>query len=114
MPIHVGGESGQGSGLSEYFLGETSGAETVTLLESQIPSHTHTVSPLASDDERATDEPGGAYPSTGGIYAATQNSNAPLGASTSSSVGGNPHNNLQPYLVLNYVIALQGIFPARS
>jgi microcystin-dependent protein len=112
VPIHVG--SSQGPGLSLYDVGESAGEETHTLNAAEIPSHAHTVSPLASDDERTTDHPGGAYPTMGGAYASTHNSNAPMGATSSSVVGGQPHNNLQPYLVLNYVIAMQGIFPPRS
>jgi microcystin-dependent protein len=113
VPINAAGDQ-PGPGLGIYDLGESSGEETHTLLESEIPSHTHTVSPLASDDERSTDKPGNAHPAKGGVYAATHNSSSPMGASSSSEVGGQPHNNLQPYLVLNYVIAMQGIFPPRS
>jgi microcystin-dependent protein len=105
---------GQGPGLSDYEIGETNGAESHTLQPSEIPSHTHTVAPQASHDERSTDHPGGtAYPTTGGVYASTHNSNAPMGLYPSSTVGGSAHSNLQPYLVLNFVIATQGIFPAR-
>ena len=112
VPIHAGGS--QGPGLSLYDVGESAGEETHALNAAEIASHTHTVSPLASGDERTTDHPGGAYPTMGGSYAPTHNSNAPMGATSSSAVGGQPHNNLQPYLVLNYVIAMQGIFPPRS
>ena len=106
---------GQGPGLSNYDMGESIGEASHTLQPSEIPSHTHTVAPLSSHDERTTDHPGGtAYPTTGGVYASTHNSNAPIGAYESSTVGGTQHNNLQPYLVLNFVIAMQGIFPARS
>ena len=106
---------GNGPGLSPYVMGDSLGEENHTLQASEIPSHTHTVAPLASHDERTTDHPGGAaYPTTGGVYASTHNSNAPMGLYASSTVGGTPHNNLQPYLVLNFVIAMQGIFPARS
>lgn len=110
IPIH----QGAGPGLTSRSIGESSGEETHTLIASEIPSHTHTVAPLASDDERTTDHPSGAYPATGGVYASTHNSNAPMGAQNTSQAGGGAHSNLQPYLVLNYVIALQGIFPARS
>jgi len=110
VPLHWG----QGPGLTPYSVGESGGSETVALLESEIPSHSHTVSPLASDDERTTDRPGNAYPAKGGIYAATPDSNAPMGSTPTSVAGGSPHNNLQPYLVLNFVIAELGIFPARS
>jgi microcystin-dependent protein len=110
VPIHFG----QGNGLSPYAIGEETGEETHTLNSSEIAAHTHTVAPLASNDERTTDHPAGAYPTTGGVYAATHSSNAPMGLAGSSEVGGQPHTNLQPYLVLNYIIAMQGIFPARS
>ena len=114
VPVHVGGGSGQGVGLSPYELGESGGEEAHTLTVNEIPSHTHTVSPLASDDERTTDHPGNAFPTMGGVYASTHNSNAPMGVQSTSQVGGQPHSNVQPYLVLNYVIAMLGVYPSRS
>lgn len=114
VPVHVGGSSGQGPGLSQYDLGEIGGEGTHTLNAAETPSHTHTVAPLASNDERTTDQPGNAYPTTGGVYASTHNSNAPMGAQSTSQVGGQAHENKQPYLVLSYVIAMNGIFPSRS
>lgn len=114
VPIHVGGSSAVGPGLSQYDLGESGGEETHALTVNEIPSHTHAVAPLASNDERTTDEPANAFPTTGGTYASTHNSNAPMAAQTTSSVGGQAHENTQPYLVLSYVIAMAGIFPARS
>ena len=113
VPIHAAGNQ-PGSGLSVYDVGEESGEDTHALLSAEVPAHAHTVAPLASHDERTTDHPSAAYPTTGGVYASTHNSNAPMGPMTTSVVGDQPHNNLQPYLVLNYVIALQGVFPARS
>jgi microcystin-dependent protein len=114
VPIHAAGNQ-PGPGLSVYDMGESTGEAAHTLLASEIPSHTHTVAPQASHDERTTDHPGGsAYPTTGGVYASTHNSNAPMGAYPSSTVGGTAHSNLQPYLALNFVIAMQGVFPARS
>lgn len=113
VPIHPG----QGPGLSLYDLGETGGAEAVTLLESEIPTHSHAVmvntnpsnlaapSPLRSF---ARAQPGFAYKNT------NQNivSFAPQAATPSG--GSLPHNNLMPYLTLNFCIALQGVFPPRS
>jgi microcystin-dependent protein len=115
VPVHVGGSSGNGPGLNAYDLGESGGEESHTLNAAEIPSHTHTVSPQASHDERTTHLPGDAYPTTGGIYASTHDSVAPMGPQSTSETGGSqPHDNLQPYLVLNYVIAMAGIFPPRS
>jgi microcystin-dependent protein len=114
VPLHAAG-SQPAPGLSPYSVGESAGTETVALIPAESAPHSHTVSPLASDDERTTDHPGGAYPTMGGVYASTHNSNAPMGAQDTSSVGGGqPHGNLQPYLVLSYVIAMQGIFPSRG
>jgi microcystin-dependent protein len=115
VPIHVGG-SQPGPGLSNYSLGQQGGSETVTLLQSEIPAHGHSLNASKSD---ATDRvPTGKLPANGlgGIvaYAApgalTQFSPNALGPT-----GGDlPHNNLMPYLVLNFCIALQGVFPPRS
>jgi microcystin-dependent protein len=114
VPIHAAG-SQPGPGLSAYEIGESGGTDSVTVLTTEIPSHSHTVAPVASDDERTTDHPGGANPTLGGIYASAADSSAPMGTTASASAGGGAaHNNLQPYLVLNYVIAMAGIFPARS
>ena len=106
--------AGQGPGLSLRDLGETSGETTVTLTPSELPAHTHTLSPQASDDARTTDQPASAYPSRGGIYATNADSASPMGPSQTSDGPAQPHNNLQPYLTLNAVIALTGIYPARS
>lgn len=110
-PMHPG----QGPGLSLHDLGETGGTPTVTLLESEIPAHTHVMNASAADAiERL---PGNQLPATGigiGQYAAP-GATTPLHASAVSPAGGNqPHNNLQPYLTLHFCIALQGVFPPRS
>ena len=104
--------SGQGPGLSLRDLGETGGSETVTLLSNEIPNHTHTAKAgttaalLNSPANNALTRPasGFAYDSVGG------GSMAPL----SPSGGNQPHNNMQPYLTLNFCIAMQGVFPPRS
>jgi microcystin-dependent protein len=111
-PMHPG----QGPGLSLHDLGETGGSETVSLLESEIPSHSHTlradildiadtnvVSPNASF---ALSSGGTLYQAAGG---ATMSDNAITPAG-----GDQPHNNLQPYLALNFCIALQGVYPHRT
>lgn len=115
---------GQGTGLTLRDLGETGGEETVTLLVSEIPSHSHT---LTADNSQATAlDPSGALYAAGhfddgaghkgqvDIYVTTPPNVA--GSILSTSVFGSslPHNNLQPYLTLNFCIALQGIFPPRT
>lgn len=110
VPIHPG----QGPGLSNHSLGEVSGTETIALIASQMPAHTHTAG--ASSGNGVADGPGGRVqarmPSATPQYAAT--SNADLAAAAVSNSGGSqPHNNLQPYLTITYVIALQGVYPSR-
>ena len=112
-PMH----SGQGPGLSQHVLGETGGSDTVTLLESEIPAHTHAV--------RANSDPGELQvPTPARSLARSQNAQAyqstvnqslvAMAPQTLSSAGGNlPHNNMQPYLTFYFNVALQGIFPPR-
>ncbi len=110
---------GTGPGLSPRTLGEQGGVSSVTLLQTQLPAHTHV--PMASG------QPGTATSPTGATWAkaATGRQQTPMyaapGAATAMSpsalapVGsGQPHNNLAPYVAVNFVIALQGVFPPRS
>ena len=110
-PMHPG----QGPGLSLHDLGETGGVETVTLLESELPSHSHTmtgnVNPanLAAPNTvraLARANPGQAYSATPSYTDLSLMAVAPAGSSQ-------PHNNLQPYLTCYFNIALQGVFPQR-
>jgi microcystin-dependent protein len=111
---------GQGPGLSLHDLGETGGSETVTLLESEIPAHAHTVG-------RALDANGDSTSPVGNIWAQSPfgrgsldiyNPGPPTGAMNTNNIlptgGDQPHNNLQPYLTLNFCIALQGVYPPRT
>jgi microcystin-dependent protein len=112
-PMHPG----QGPGLSLHDLGETGGSETVSLLESEIPSHNHAL--RGSNSVGDVTSPGGATMARPGnvmIYQQTTNANlVSLAPQTLAPAGGDqPHNNLQPYLTLNFCIALQGVFPPRS
>lgn len=109
---------GQSLGTSNYSQGQVGGQENVTLITSQLPVHTHAL--VASDQPASV---GGAsqnyLPSNGGrgapLYANTIQSQQSLNPSSITPTGGSqPHTNLQPYLVLNYIIALQGIYPSRS
>jgi microcystin-dependent protein len=112
-PMHPG----QGPGLSLHDLGESSGSETVTLLQSEIPGHSHAWS--ASSADATSQSPVGELTAAGAggitLYAAPQTPPTSLSPNAITSSGGNqPHNNLQPYLTVNFCIALQGIFPPRS
>jgi microcystin-dependent protein len=107
---------GGGPGLSLYDLGETGGSSSVTLLQSEIPAHTHT-GMKANARAAISNNPGGAAPAlTTGTF--TYDSTAPttaLSASSLQTVGNSlPHNNYMPSLVLNFCIATQGVFPPRS
>ncbi len=113
-PMHPG----QGPGLSLHDLGETGGSDTVTLLESEIPSHRHTLmtsnkpgNQAGPASNRALAQPNGANAyhtdTTGNLVTMSGDAVAPAG-------GGQPHNNMQPYLTLNFCIAMQGVFPPRT
>ena len=82
------------------------------LTQDQIPSHTHTAT--ASGNAASTADPTDAYWANGGKTAYGSSANAQMAGSALGTVGGQPHDNMQPYLVLNYCIALQGIFPSRN
>ncbi|HQH70824.1 MAG TPA: tail fiber protein [bacterium] len=109
----------QGPGLSLRFLGESDGSQTVTLLTSEIPAHTHQLraSTSASDEEgvkNPTNAVTGQTQANQRIYGPAGNLSAMAMGSLAPAGGGLPHNNMQPYLALTFIIALQGIFPARS
>jgi microcystin-dependent protein len=108
---------GQGPGRANYFLGQTSGVDTVTLLVSEMPIHNHNLQAVGQ-------------PATTGLPSATSSLARSAGGSAYKATpfnptvnmaseglppagGGLPHNNMMPYLALNYCIALQGVFPAR-
>jgi len=113
-PMHPG----QGPGLSLHDLGETGGSETVTLLESEIPAHSHTMKATVEDGTQGTLTPGITLASSvgGKLYQTTTNSNLkPMNPSVIAPAGGDqPHNNMQPYLTFYFCIALQGVFPPRT
>jgi len=113
-PMHPG----QGPGLSLHDLGETSGSETVTLLESEIPLHSHQLRATVEDGTQGTLSSGIALASSvaGTLYHSTTNANlvSMSGQALSPAGGDQPHNNMMPYLTLNFCIALQGVFPPRT
>ena len=110
VPIH----QGQGGGLSQYFVGETGGVPDVTLLLSETPSHSHNITAQTVD-------PGDNRPPTPQLNLgntpmySNANPTATMDQSALSLYGNSqPHNNLMPYLTLNFNIALQGVYPPRS
>ncbi|WP_155297477.1 phage tail protein [Deinococcus kurensis] len=106
MPIHAG---------NGYQLGQAGGAINHTLTLAELPQHTHTVQ--ASSQAGTTPVPTGAVlaaPAHGGnLYSSGAASAALVGSTVGAAGGGQSHTNMQPSLVLNYIIALQGIYPSR-
>jgi microcystin-dependent protein len=106
---------GQGPGLSLYYMGQNGGDPSVSLPVTQIPMHTHS---LLTDNINGPDNnsPGNAalsFPVN--MYTAAASPLVQMASQAISPVGGSqPHNNLMPFLTLNFCIALQGIYPARS
>ena len=113
-PMHPG----QGPGLSLHDLGETGGSETVTLLESEIPSHAHTMmaSTALANAQLPTPNTSLARSSQGAAYQSNTAANlVAMSPFTLAPAGGDaPHNNLMPYLTFYFCIALQGVFPPRQ
>jgi microcystin-dependent protein len=106
---------GQGPGLSLHDLGETGGSETVSLLESEIPSHSHSLVVSLSDGTSQT--PTGEHLAAGvgiGQYAPPGPLTQLSGNALAPAGGDQPHNNMQPYLTFYFNIALQGVFPPRG
>jgi len=113
-PMHPG----QGPGLSLHDLGETGGSDTVSLLESEIPSHSHGLfaNSVAGDTNAPSPQVSITRSSNATAYSATTNSSlVSMSGNTLAPAGGDqPHNNLQPYLTLSFCIALQGVYPPRT
>jgi microcystin-dependent protein len=109
-PMHPG----PGPGLTPRSLGERGGEETVTLNLSQLPAHSHqlTASTGASSHTPQSNLLG--QPASVQIYGPPGNLVPMAGAAVMPAGGTQPHDNRQPYLALNFIIALQGVFPARS
>ena len=111
VPIH----SGTGTTGTAYTLAESFGVETVTLAVSQVPLHQHSFGFGASVGEATTDRPDNSYPALGGYYSTAPTSGVTMGEPTIAPAGGGqPHTNIQPYLGINFIISLFGIFPSST
>ena len=112
---------GQGPGLSPYDEGQIGGEESHTLLTSELPLHNHGGAPVANSAVGTSATIAGNVPATpGGVNArfakmySTAAANATNNTALAAVGSGLPHNNLMPYLAINYIVALQGVFPPRN
>jgi microcystin-dependent protein len=104
----------QGPGLSLHDLGETGGSDTVTLLSSEMPIHTHALMAVSASGADRSPANEALAKSTGGALYGPATGLTPLAGSALAPIGASfPHNNMMPYLTLNFCIALQGVFPPR-
>lgn len=103
---------GQGPGLQNYTQGQSGGEETVTLTLNQVPSHSHTA--YGSANTATTASPGNAVWATETRLNIYSSGGGTAMAPSGVSGGNQPHDNMSPYLTLNYIIAVQGIFPTRQ
>jgi len=119
-------DQGQGAGLTDRAIGESGGESAITLLQSEMPSHAHTLQATTTPGNTATaagsqlalataggGKSGGAY--VANFYSSNIASPTAMSPNAIGFAGGNqPHNNMMPYLGLNFCIAMQGIFPSRA
>jgi microcystin-dependent protein len=106
--------TGQGPGLSEYFLGQEGGEASVTLQAWEMPAHSHTLELTYSTGLGTTGSPENAFLASNASGLAQYGTAGGTYSATGTTGSAQPHNNLQPYLVLGYYIALQGVYPPRS
>ncbi len=116
VPVHPG----QGAGLSSYSLGQTGGSEQVTLTTNQLPTHTHPANCLstAGDSQQQRSPKGAVWAAESQGVTTVYDANAPDTTMDPRAIGtagsSQPHANVQPYTCVNFIIALQGVFPTRS
>jgi microcystin-dependent protein len=107
---------GQGPGLTSRTLGEVSGTETVTLISTQMPTHNHVFNAVSEAGDSSA--PAGAYLANTGALDKEYKTTGTVVAMNASAVGvsggSQPHDNMPPYLVLTFYIAMEGIFPSRN
>jgi microcystin-dependent protein len=108
IPIHAGS-----NGTNNYVIGQTGGVENVTLSLSQYPSHDHSL--MASTNTGGSNNPSNQVVNQGlTVYSTSAPVNPMLPAMVGSSGGNQPHNNLQPYLALNWIISFYGVYPSQN
>lgn len=115
VPMHAG----NGNGLTNRPLGQKSGSEETTIAVANLPAHSHTAVSHADSNVAVSDSPKGAVPARNAAstpqFSSEENAELKSGAVTIEETGGGqPVSTMQPFLVLNYIIALQGIFPPRN
>ena len=108
----------QGPGLTSYVLGEMGGTESVTLLSTNLPQHNH-AGVAASSADGTAGAPSSTTVMAGSashdkIYSTNPATTSPPTVNTTFSGGNQPHENVQPFLAVNFIIALTGIFPSRN
>jgi microcystin-dependent protein len=109
IPIHAG----QGPGMPAYTLGEMAGTETITLTTGQIPSHNHAALATSNSGNQSTPQ-NGIWASPGqGVYGTGTPSLAMKANLMANSGGNQPHENMMPYLTINFVISLYGVYPTQ-
>ena len=112
--------TGQGPGLPSVDLGEVAGEPTHTLITTEMPAHNHAGQAAGHSDPGTSSSPGGGTWATStsrdNMYINSP-PNSPMAANTVTvgvSGGSQPHNNMQPYLGMNFIIAIEGIYPSRN
>lgn len=118
---------GNGQGLTPRVIGETSGETNHTLTLTETPAHTHSLNAIQNIGTGDVNVPGptvvlsqttgkasNGTPLTVNLYAADTNPSQAFASAAVGSIGGQPHNNLMPYLALNFCIALSGVYPSRN
>jgi|SRR5208283_260430 len=113
VPVH----QGQSGGLSNYVIGQQGGGETVTLTANQLPPHQHTAVGTvqgASASNPANNSWGNSSSVAANSFGPGTSANATMNAGSIANSGGNqPHDNMLPYLVINFIIALFGVYPSQ-
>ena len=106
VPVHVG---------PGFALGQSGGAETVTLTTSQIPAHSHVPQAFATGGNLTSPANGvWAFSASGSLYGDTAPSTAFAATAIGSSGGSQPHDNMIPFLAVNFILSLFGIFPSQT